>query len=157
MTLKERTEPVTLPRRYPPAPLIGVAATIFDDQERVLLVERVRPPRQGLWTLPGGLIDLGEDLLTAVKREIWEECSIEVEIIGLVDVIDLIDRDNEGRVQHHFVIVEYWGRYRSGTLTAGDDAGDARWVSLDLLTRLETTERTEEIVEKAVRIAALDR
>src|SRR5690606_18640378 len=116
------TQPVTLPREYPPAPLVGVAAVIFNEAGDVLLVERGRPPSQGLWGLPGGLLDLGEALIEGVRREVREECGVEIMVGGLADVFEPIQRDIEDRVQYHFVVIDYWAYYVSGDPHADDDA-----------------------------------
>jgi ADP-ribose pyrophosphatase YjhB (NUDIX family) len=116
-----------MPRReYPLSPLAGVGAVIVQEG-RVLLVQRGREPMKGRWTIPGGLIEIGESLLEAVVRETREETGLEVEPVELVELLDRIHRE-EGRVRYHYVIADYLCRVVGGTLAAADDAAAVRWV-----------------------------
>lgn len=113
-------------REYPSTPLVGVGAVIVQDG-RVLLVQRGREPMRGKWTIPGGLIEVGEMLHEAVVRETREETGLEVEPVELVELLDRIHRE-EGRVRYHFVIADYLCRVVGGTVAAADDAAAVRWV-----------------------------
>ncbi|HEY2861674.1 MAG TPA: NUDIX hydrolase [Terracidiphilus sp.] len=113
-------------REYPLSPLVGVGAVIVY-QGRVLLVQRGREPMKGKWTVPGGLIEVGETLSEAVVRETREETGIEVEPVELIELLDRIHRE-EGRVRYHYVIADYLCRVVGGTLAAADDAAAVRWV-----------------------------
>jgi ADP-ribose pyrophosphatase YjhB (NUDIX family) len=113
-------------REYPLSPLVGVGAVIVQEG-RVLLVQRGREPMRGRWTIPGGLIEIGESLLEAVVRETREETGLEVEPLELVELLDRIHRE-EGRVRYHYVIADYLCRVTGGTLAAADDAAAVRWV-----------------------------
>jgi 8-oxo-dGTP diphosphatase len=115
-----------LQREFPIAPLVGVGAVIVYEG-RVLLVQRGREPMKGRWTIPGGLIEIGEALDAAVVRETREETGLEVEPIELVELLDRIHRE-EGRVRYHYVIADYLCRLVGGTLAAADDAAAVRWV-----------------------------
>jgi ADP-ribose pyrophosphatase YjhB (NUDIX family) len=115
-----------LQREYPISPLVGVGAVIVQEG-RVLLVQRGREPMKGRWTIPGGLIEIGESLLEAVVRETREETGLEVEPIELVELLDRIHRE-EGCVRYHYVIADYLCRVTGGTLAAADDAAAVRWV-----------------------------
>jgi len=106
--------------------MIGVGAVIVD-HGRVLLVRRGHEPLLGRWSLPGGLIELGETLQSALVREVWEETGLMVEPVELVELIDSIHRDGE-RVRFHFVIADYLCRVKGGALRAASDADEARWV-----------------------------
>jgi ADP-ribose pyrophosphatase YjhB (NUDIX family) len=97
-----------LKREYPKSPIVGVGAVIFDGAS-VLLAQRGQEPAKGTWSLPGGAVELGEKLVDALKREILEEIGIEIEVGGLVRVLDRIVRDGKKRIQYHYVIVDYWG------------------------------------------------
>jgi 8-oxo-dGTP diphosphatase len=113
-------------REFPMAPLVGVGAVIVHDG-RVLLVQRGREPMKGRWTIPGGLIEIGEMLSEAVVRETREETGLEVEPIELVELLDRIHRE-DGRVRYHYVIADYLCRVVRGTLHADSDADAVRWV-----------------------------
>ena len=113
-------------REFPVAPLVGVGAVVVD-QGRVLLVRRGAEPRKGHWSLPGGLLELGESLAAAVVREIREETGLDVEPVELVELLDRIHREGE-RVRYHYVIADYLCRVTGGTLQAASDADAVRWV-----------------------------
>ncbi len=143
------TQPIAVRRRYPDAPLVGVAAAVFDEQGRVLLVQRARPPRTGQWGLPGGLIDLGERLQDAVRREVYEECQVEIQVGDVVAVFEPIHRDAEGGIEYHYVVIDYWARHVQGTATAGDDAAAVAWVSVNDLGAYVLLPDTQIVVKKA--------
>jgi ADP-ribose pyrophosphatase YjhB (NUDIX family) len=113
-------------REFPDAPLVGVGAVIVDDG-RVLLVRRGSEPLKGHWTLPGGLLELGEPLLDGVVREVREETGLTVEPVELVELVDRIHREEE-RVRYHYVIADYLCRVAGGVLRAASDADAVRWV-----------------------------
>jgi mutator protein MutT len=113
-------------REFPLTPLVSVGAVIVE-AGRVLLVRRGHEPMQGQWTLPGGLVELGEGLLNAVVREVREETGLVVEILQLIELVDRIHRDGE-RVRYHYVIADYLCRVAGGQLQAASDADAVRWV-----------------------------
>jgi mutator protein MutT len=113
-------------REFPSAPLIGVGAVVVD-QGRVLLVRRGTEPMKGQWSIPGGLVELGEPLLAAVVREVREETGLMVEPVELVELLDRIHRQGE-RVRYHYVIADYLCRVVGGSLLAASDAEEVRWV-----------------------------
>lgn len=113
-------------REYPPTPLVGVGAVAVLDG-RVLLVRRGSEPLKGHWTLPGGMLEVGETMAEGVVREVREETGVEVEPIELVEVLDRIHRE-EGRVRYHYVIADFLCRVTGGALRAASDAEAARWV-----------------------------
>jgi 8-oxo-dGTP diphosphatase len=115
-----------LQREFPLTPLIGVGAVVVH-QSRVLLVRRGREPLKGHWTLPGGLLEVGESIAEGVAREVLEETGLTVEIVELVELLDRIHRE-EGRVRYHYVIADYLCRVTGGQLQAASDADEARWV-----------------------------
>lgn len=115
-----------LQREYPSAPLIGVGAVIVSDG-RVLLVQRGTEPALGRWSIPGGLIEVGEMLTEAVIREVREETGLEVDPVELIELLDRIHRDGD-RVRYHYVIADYLCRVVGGTLNAASDAAAVRWV-----------------------------
>ncbi len=117
-------------REFPSAPLVGVGAVIVDEG-RVLLVRRGTEPLKGHWSLPGGLVELGESLLDAVVRETREETGLTVEPLELIELLDRIHREKEGppeRVRYHYVIADYLCRVMGGELQAASDADAVRWV-----------------------------
>ena len=113
-------------RKFPQAPLVGVGAVVVD-QGRVLLVRRGSEPLKGHWTLPGGMLEIGETLPAAVVREVREETSLDVEPIELIEVLDRIHREGD-RVRYHYVIADYLCRVTGGELRAASDADAVRWV-----------------------------
>jgi ADP-ribose pyrophosphatase YjhB (NUDIX family) len=113
-------------REFPEAPLVGVGAVIVDEG-RVLLVRRGTEPMLGQWTLPGGLLEVGEPLLAGVVREVMEETGLTVEPIELIELLDRIQREGE-RVRYHFIIADYLCRIAGGELQAASDADAVRWV-----------------------------
>ena len=113
-------------REYPECPLIGVGAVVVD-AGRVLLVRRGGEPLKGQWSLPGGMLEVGEALTAGVVREVEEETGLLVEPLGLIELLDRIYRDGE-RVRYHYVIADYLCRVAGGTLKAASDADEARWV-----------------------------
>jgi ADP-ribose pyrophosphatase YjhB (NUDIX family) len=150
------TDPV---REYPDAPRVGVGAVVLDG-DRVLLIRRGRPPAQGQWSLPGGLVRLGERLEDAVVREVEEECGLRVSLLGVCGVVDRIvpaglePGERSGAIRYHWVIVDYAASVAGGELRAGSDADDAEWVRLDALPRRATTAGIGDMVERAVRLRA---
>src|SRR5437588_12444101 len=116
-----------MPRRHPDAPVVAVGVLVLDG-DRVLLVQRARPPLQGRWTVPGGGVELGETLAEAAARELREETGLVCELGPVVEVFDRILRVEDGRVEYHYVIVDLLGREPRGALQAGSDSADARWV-----------------------------
>jgi len=113
-------------REFPQASLIGVGAVIVQDG-RVLLVQRGRDPMKGQWTLPGGVLEVGESLVEGVAREVREETGLEIEVLELVELLDRIHRE-DGRVRFHYVIADYLCRVTGGELHAASDADAVRWI-----------------------------
>jgi ADP-ribose pyrophosphatase YjhB (NUDIX family) len=120
-------------RRYPDAPLVGVGAAVFDAQGRILLVRRGRPPRAGHWGLPGGLLELGETLADGVRREVAEECGVQIALGGVAGIFEPITLDDNGRIEYHYVVVDFWARLTEGEAVAADDAAAVAWVEMDAL------------------------
>ncbi len=143
---QERSE-----RVYPAHPLVGVGAVVVDG-ERVLLVRRTQPPRLHMWTFPGGLVELGETVFDAARRELEEETGIAAQPIDVIDVYEVIERDQAGRVRYQYVIVEVLFRYEGGEPVAGDDAGDVCWWPATALDAPDVGPGVKEIVAKALRM-----
>jgi ADP-ribose pyrophosphatase YjhB (NUDIX family) len=112
----------------------------------VLLARRGKEPSYGLWSLPGGAVDLGEGLKVAAARETREECGIEIEITDVLEVVERMVRDPDGRVQFHYVIVDYLARWTSGELISSSEVLEARWVPPEDFPQYEMTRGTAEVV-----------
>lgn len=139
-------------REYPSQPIVGVAAVVLRDAD-ILLVRRGREPAKGTWGLPGGVVELGETLAQAVRRELQEECAVEIEVGPVVGVFEPMQRDLDGRLQYHYVVIDLLARHLAGEPRADDDAEDARWIALDQLDSLPMQQETREIIRRAAAMA----
>ena len=119
-----------LSRLYPNRPIVGVGAIIIENG-RILLEKRKNDPGRGKWSIPGGLVELGESLEQTVIREVQEETGLVVDAPELIDVINQTTLDESGKVKHHFVIVDYVVKLKGGTARAASDAAELEWVLLD--------------------------
>ena len=135
-------------RIYPTRPYLAVSAAVFRDG-RVLIVRRARPPAHGLYTLPGGGVELGETLEQAVVREIREETALEIEPVALVGFRQAIARDAAGRVERHFVILPFAARFISGEISLNEELAAADWLAPEAIAGLKTTEGLAAIVAAA--------
>ena len=136
-------------RSFPSQPLVGVGAVVVDGS-RVLLVKRAHEPLKGEWSLPGGAVELGETLEAAVAREVREETGLVVDVGPAVEVLDRVQRTGDGRVEYHFVIIDYLCRATDGSLACGSDADDAQWVEQADLPRYRLTEKATAVIRKAL-------
>lgn len=139
-------------REYPERPLLGVGGVVIDDG-RVLLVRRASEPLKGEWSIPGGLVELGEKLLDAIKREVLEETGLLVEPGEVLELFDSIWRDAEGRCQYHYVLVDYLCQVTGGKLQAATDVSDARWASVEELPDFKLRPATESVIRKGLGLA----
>jgi len=140
-------------RDYPEHPLIGVGAVIVSGG-RALLVRRDSEPLRGEWSVPGGMLELGERLRDGVRREALEETGLEVEPGEVLDVFDSIFTDPLGRTQYHYVLIDYLCRPLAGEARAGSDVSDVRWVGLEALPAMGLRETIEQVVRKGIARAA---
>ena len=124
---------------------------IILNRNRVLLVERARAPLQGYWSLPGGVLETGERLEEGVCREVLEETGLIVTPLRVVEIFQRIMRDANGRVEYHYVLVDYFCRVTGGVLKARDDVSRAEWVPRSGLSRYNITEGTLPVIQKAFR------
>lgn len=152
-----------LKREFPEAPIVGVGAIIVD-RGRVLLIRRGREPLKGKWSIPGGMLELGESLLEGTAREVLEETGLKVEIVELIELIDRIHRESDlegDRIRYHYVIADYLCRVVGGSLQAASDADAVRWVERsewNSHSALALDPMTVRVIEAAwQRAAALDR
>jgi ADP-ribose pyrophosphatase YjhB (NUDIX family) len=136
-------------REYPKHPLLGVGAVVFMDQE-VVLVRRGQHPGKGQWSLPGGVVELGEPILDALERELWEEVSVKIEIGGLIGVFDRIIRDLENRVKYHYVLVDYYGSVVLGDPRPASDVTEVRMVPLTEISDADMDMELKQTILKAV-------
>ena len=140
------------PRAYPQRPFLAVSAAIFRAGQ-VLLVKRARPPVTGVYTLPGGVVELGETLAEAVKREVMEETSLTVAPIALAGHRDVVVRDAGGRIHRHFVVVPFAARWVAGEFTPSEELAEGFWVNPREIAGLKTTDGLADIVAAAYRLA----
>jgi len=117
-------------RMYPDQPIVGIGVVIVRDY-MIALIKRGNEPSKGKWTIPGGLVELGESIETAVIREAKEETCLEVENPQLLDIVGNVDRDEYGKVKYHYVIIDYLVHVKGGNIQAASDAEELRWVSFD--------------------------
>jgi len=130
-------------RTYPATPLIGVSAAIWRD-DRLLIVQRGKDPMRGLWSLPGGMVELGERLADAAAREVREETGIVATDYRFADFAEIIRPDGDGRIAGHFVLAMFAARWQAGEPQAAGDAMDARWATLEEAEALDFTPGTLE-------------
>jgi 8-oxo-dGTP diphosphatase len=136
-----------MPRFYPELPVCAVGAIIFQEG-KVLLIKRGHPPAEGRWSIPGGVVHLGESLETALHREVMEELGVEIRILKVGRVLDRIERDAQGEVYYHFVIIDYVCDIPAGVPRADSDAAAAGFFRLEELEGLDMTEGTAQVIRE---------
>jgi 8-oxo-dGTP diphosphatase len=134
-------------REFPETPLVGVGAIIIDNA-RVLLVKRAHPPLQAQWSIPGGVLEVGELVRQAAIREAREETGLIVEPADLLGVYDRVLRYADGRVQYHYVLVDFLCRRAGGELRAASDAAEVRWFTPEELPALNLADDTQDVIRK---------
>ena len=139
-------------RQYPERPIVGVGAVIVDEG-KVLLVKRKYEPLKGQWSLPGGMVEIGETLETALTREMLEETGLRVDVGPVIEVFDRIMRDEERRVRYHFVLIDYLCWPAGGALQAGSDVEEAIWADAALLAEYALTEKAMSVIERGLTLA----
>lgn len=141
---------MTSSREYPQRPIPGVGVVVCKG-DAVLVIQRGNPPRRGDWGIPGGAVELGETWREAAQREVREECGIEIVLGDVIDAVDMIFRDGDGRVQYHYTLVDFVADYVSGDLRAATDVLDARWLPLSEVSTFELPEVTRKVIQKALK------
>jgi 8-oxo-dGTP diphosphatase len=140
-------------RSYPATPILAVSAAIIRNG-KVLIVRRARPPAGGLYTLPGGGVEVGETLIEAVVREVREETALAIEPVALAGYREAITRDGEGRIERHFVILPFAARWIAGEPMLNDELSEAMWLDPSEIAGLNTTAGLAEIIANAMALLA---
>lgn len=135
-------------REYPQIPMIGVGGVIIKDKQ-VLLIKRKNPPRAGEWSIPGGLQQLGETVFQALVREVAEETGLKVKPKEILDVIDMINKDQDGRIRYHYTLIDIWAEWEEGLPNPQDDALEAAFFPLEQISQLGLWSETLRIIELA--------
>lgn len=135
-------------RLYPDRPIAAVGAALWRD-DKVLLIQRSKPPLKGGWSIPGGKLELGETLRDGIKREILEETNLNVRIGPIIDVVDFIEKDDSGAIVSHYALVDFLAFWQSGEAKAGSDAAAVKWVTLDDLAEIDLWGETRRIIEQS--------
>ncbi len=138
-------------RRYPGRPIVGIGIVLWRDG-KVALVRRGKPPRQGQWSLPGGAQRLGETVLEAAAREVREETGLDLADARIFDVVDLIERDEEGRIAYHYTLIEVTGRAVGGAGEAASDAAELAWFTPEEVAAMPLWKETRRVVGRAAEL-----
>lgn len=152
MPKKSAQELLADTRRYPSQPVVGIGIIIWRD-DKIVLIKRGNPPRQGEWSLPGGMQLLGETIMQAAVREAREETGLDIVPLGIVTALDALTRDKKNKIEYHYTIVEVAAESRDGKIIAQDDAAEVRWATLD---EVEQLCQWQEII-RVVRLSILQR
>jgi 8-oxo-dGTP diphosphatase len=139
-------------RQYPERPIVGVGAVIVDDG-KVVLIRRKYEPLKGHWSLPGGMVEIGETLEAALTREMLEETGLVVEVGPVIEVFDRITRDEEQRVRYHFVLIDYLCWPSAGSLRAGSDVDAAIWADPVELAGYSLTDKATSVIQRGLTLA----
>jgi 8-oxo-dGTP diphosphatase len=139
-------------REYTGHPMVGVGGIVLNEG-KVLLVRRGKQPGYGKWSIPGGMVELGETLSEAIKREVLEECGIEIELADVVAVLERVIRREDERVRYHYVLVDFLGYWKGGELQPASDILEARWADPSEMETLEMTDRTQQVVFEVMGLA----
>jgi 8-oxo-dGTP diphosphatase len=139
-------------RQYPERPIAGVGAVIVDEG-KVVLIRRKYEPLKGHWSLPGGMVEIGETLEAALTRELFEETGLVVDVGPVIEVFDRITRDEEQRVRYHFVLIDYLCWPSAGSLRAGSDVDAAIWADPAALGAYSLTEKATSVIQRGLTLA----
>jgi 8-oxo-dGTP diphosphatase len=136
-------------RSYSIYPRIAVGILVFDGN-KFLLIRRKQEPNRGKWTIPGGLLELGESLDDAARREIYEECNITVRNVKRLGIFEYMEKDDQNKIKYHYVIIDFIGWYDSGELKAQSDVDRATWFSHADLKHLSCTKGIKGLIRRAI-------
>ena len=136
-------------REYPDQPVVGVGAVIVRGH-RALVIKRAHEPRKGEWSLPGGLVELGESLTDAVRREIKEETDLDVDPGPIIETFDRVHRDDEGRIRYHFVIVDFVCWSEDGDAAPGSDAEAVAWISAEEIESYRINAHAADVIRRGL-------
>ena len=139
---------MTVRREYPERPMVGVGGVVIRDQ-RALLIQRGSAPLKGEWSIPGGMLEIGETILEGVQRELLEETAIEVRVLDLIEVFERLTRDEAGKLKYHFVILDYLCEAVRGEARAGSDVTDVAWAGESELSEYSLTQTATRVIQKA--------
>jgi 8-oxo-dGTP diphosphatase len=137
-------------RTYPERPIVAVGGVVIHESQ-VLLIRRGKPPLEGRWSIPGGLLEVGETIAQGVERELREETGIKVRVLDLIEIYEKVLRDGENKPQYHFVILDYVCEFEEGIARAGGDAAEVAWASEQQLDSLALTGAASRVIRKAFR------
>lgn len=141
-------------RHYPATPLVAASVAVFR-AGKVLVATRTKPPASGVWSLPGGMVELGETLEAAALRELREEVGVEARIVAFNRHVERIERDEHGRIARHFVLANFVGEWTGGEAVTGPEAGAVRWIEPREAARLRTTPALPDVLARAARLMGL--
>lgn len=134
-------------RLYPGLPIAGVGAVVLNEG-RLLLVKRAKEPNKGMWSIPGGAIELGETIFEAARRETREECSVEIEVVRVLDAVENIVKDAGGRVRYHYTIIDLLARYVGGEPEARSDAAACGWFTPEAVAGMDISPLLRAMLER---------
>ncbi|MEM9881275.1 MAG: NUDIX hydrolase [Pseudomonadota bacterium] len=138
-------------REYPDRPIAAVGVIVLRG-DQVLLIKRANPPKPDEWSLPGGAQDIGETVRDAARREVLEETGLKINIGGLVDVVDFIERDDAGQPRYHYSLIDFWAESHNGEAAAGDDAAQTQWTRLADIDALPLWPETQRVIHRAAHL-----
>ena len=138
-------------REYPAHPVVGVGAVVVRDG-KALIIKRAHEPRKGEWSLPGGLLELGESLQDAAQREIKEETGLDVDVGPVIETFDRVHRDDHGRIRYHFVIVDFVCWSNRGVAVPGSDAEGVAWVTPEEIDVYEVNAHAKAVILKGLEV-----
>ncbi|MCS7098334.1 MAG: NUDIX hydrolase [Candidatus Methanomethyliaceae archaeon] len=138
-------------REYPDRPIIGAGILVIDNG-KVLLIKRGNDPNKGLWSIPGGMVRLGESPEEAAIREFKEETGLDAIIEDLLGVFNVVIRDDKGKIKYHYVVIDYLGKVIGGMLKPGSDVLDAKWFEINELSKIQTSATLKKAIELVMKI-----